>query len=43
MGTLARIVPGLFSGMVAKRPAGSRTAHAGVAAGVGPTELGPLS
>ena len=72
MGITAWIVPGLPSGMIAKRPgrrrgppgliiigvtgaggaavllaayrlSGSRAAHAPFAAGVGPTELGPLA
>jgi|HubBroStandDraft_4_1064222.scaffolds.fasta_scaffold780196_1 uncharacterized membrane protein YeaQ/YmgE (transglycosylase-associated protein family) len=56
MGMMAWIVPGLVSGMIAKRLAGRRRGPPGLiiigvtgaagarfAAGVGPTELGPLS
>jgi uncharacterized membrane protein YeaQ/YmgE (transglycosylase-associated protein family) len=56
MGMMAWIVPGLVSGMIAKRLARRRRGPPGLiiigvtgaagarfAAGVGPTELGPLS
>ena len=44
MGIMARIVPGLLSGILlaAYCLSGSRTAHV-AAAGAGPTELGPLA